>query len=676
MRSTRWYVEPYDKNDPKSVQIAEYIEENLFSGPPKGLSTHWDDFIRLTCLMFPFGHSVFEKVYEVDNKGYAKWKKFAERPQETIKDFTYDEKGGPIFIEQYAAGTSFVQIPVENSLIFTHRKEGGRLHGISALRAPYKHWFIKDFLLKISNIGIEKNYVGTPVARLPENIVEGDKEEAEKIVSNLRSGQDAGVVLPYGFTLDMFEGKRTAVEVLPYIQYQDEMIAKAFLAHFLQLGTGSVGSFALGKDQSDFFLMSLNAQGNYICNTINSYAIPQLVDYNWDVEGYPKLRCDKVGGRDTTGLITGVSSLVAQQIILPDQGLEEFMRDVLALPEVDEDTIRGGPAEAFAQTVDADGNSINPQPNKPAAKKPVTPEDGPPKLDHKVVPVDEDESIKATECGCGGKQLSDNAGIKWRRDLTVYEKRIKFADIKDEFDTSEAEFVKQGTSILGEQFAPFLKQLAILIQEGKWEEISNLTINNGPLLTYVESYLTGLFNFGVGQTADELDTEAPDTVPDVNKQLIAVRSATVAEKTIVLLRSKVIFDTLNSVESGTKPKDAVKQAEQGLKDVMKKELDGHATVQTAWAINSGRHFVAGDSGVKVAQYSAILDDRTCALCRELDGQIFDVTSKEFKKFTPPVHNRCRCIFAYIMPDEANPPDPNFKPPSDDIVQRHGSFVPK
>ena len=41
IRSTRWYVEPYNKNNPKDVQIAEFIEENLFSGPPKGMTVHW-----------------------------------------------------------------------------------------------------------------------------------------------------------------------------------------------------------------------------------------------------------------------------------------------------------------------------------------------------------------------------------------------------------------------------------------------------------------------------------------------------------------------------------------------------------------------------------------------------------------------------------------------------------
>lgn len=342
IRSTRWYVEPWS-NSAKDKEIAEFVEENLFSGPPNGMTIHWDDFLRLALLMHPFGHSIFEKVYEVDSHGFAKWRKFAERPHETIKDFKYDETGGPLAVEQYGRGTAYVTLPIDDLLIFTHRREGGRLQGIPVLRAVYKHWFIKDFLYKILNIGIERNLVGTPVIKLPESPAEGDKEEAEKIVTNLRSGEESGAVVPFGFDLSLFEGKRGLVEVLPYIQYQDLMIVRSGLAHFLQLGSGDVGSYALSEDQSDLFLMSLNSSADYVANNINSYAIPQLVGYNWDVEGYPTLAHEPVGGRGKQNLIKGVRELVDGKIVLPDKELEEFMRDLLGLPEPGKETRAGGP---------------------------------------------------------------------------------------------------------------------------------------------------------------------------------------------------------------------------------------------------------------------------------------------------------------------------------------------
>ena len=636
IRSTRWYVEPYDKNNPKDVQIAEFIEENLFSGPPVGMTIHWDDFLRLALLMLPFGHSVFEKVYEVDSRGYAKWRKFAERPHETIKDFKYDERGGPMHVEQYVAGASFVEIPIDNCLIFTHRKEGGRLHGIPILRAAYKHWFIKDFLLKITNIGIERNHVGTPVCGLPDSPQEGDKEEAQKIVQNLRSGETAGVVRPAGFTLDMFEGKRVAIEVLPYIRYQDEMIAKAGLAQFLQAGTGGTGSFALSKDQSDFFLMSLSAQANYICDTINSYAIPQLVDYNWDVEGYPKLCCDKVGGRNTEGIIKGVTELVGGKVILPDRGLEEFMRDLLELPEIDEETARGG--------------------------IPPTPPDLEPDPTSELEPKKASEPKKFTE-------------MTWRRDLTKYEQRINLSEIDQKFDTAEAEFVAQGLGITIEQLSVFLAQAAALAAAGKWHEITELTIDGAALTAYTISFMAEMFGFGAGQAAEELGTESPD-MPDDVKQIAALKAATVTDKVMAGLQAVAVFELLNAVESGQKPKDAVKDIKKTLENAAKKDLEGHATVQTAWGVNAGRDYVAGEAGVKRIQYSAILDRRTCVLCKKLDGMILEAGTPEAKKFKPPIHGNCRCLYAYVLPEEQPQPEVTFVSPPEDLIEKHGHLVTK
>ena len=642
IRSTRWYVEPWNKNNPKDVQIAEFIEENLFSGPPKGMTVHWDDFLRLALLMLPFGFSAFEKVYEVDTHGYAKWRKFAERPHETIKDFKYDERGGPLHVEQYVAGASFVEIPMDSSLIFTHRKEGGRLHGISVLRAAYKHWFIKDFLLKITNIGIEKNHVGTPVVNLPESLNEGDKEVAEKITRNLRSGEDAGVVLPHGFELDMFEGKRVAIEVLPYIRYQDEMIAKAGLAQFLQAGTGNVGSFALAKDQSDFFLMALNAQVKYFCDVINSYAIPQLVDLNWDVEGYPYLKHDNVGGRNTDGIIKGTKELVGGSIILPDQGLEEFMRDLLGLPEIDKKTTRGGPMAV--------------PPGAPAP--PETTE----------TPVTSPETKKANEA----KRFTE---ITWRRDLTTYEKRINLAEIDRKFDTAEAEFVAQGLGLTLEQLSVFLTQAAALAAAGKWDEIAKLTVDGAALTAYTIAFLANLFGFGAGQAAGELDAEAAD-MPESVKQIAALKAATVTDKVLTALKAVAIFELVNAVESGQKPKDAVKDIKKTLENAAKKDLEGHATVQTAWGVNSGRDYVAGEAGVKRIQYSAILDRRTCVLCKKLDGMIIEAGTPEAKKFKPPIHGNCRCLYAYVLPEEQPQPKVTFVPPPDDLIEKHGHLVTK
>jgi hypothetical protein len=59
-------------------------------------------------------------------------------------------------------------------------------------------------------------------------------------------------------------------------------MAKACLAQFLDLGTsGERGSFALSRDKSLFFYQSLEAVLEDIADNINSYLIPDLVQYNF-----------------------------------------------------------------------------------------------------------------------------------------------------------------------------------------------------------------------------------------------------------------------------------------------------------------------------------------------------------------------------------------------------------
>lgn len=632
IRSARWYVEPYS-NSSKDKQIAEFIEENLFSGPPLGMTVHWDDFLRLALSMFAFGHSIFEKVYEVDDDGYVKWRKFAERPQDTIHEFYYDEVGGPEYIEQWLSAKGKVKIPIDDLLVFTYRKEKGDLRGISVLRAVYKHWFIKDFLYRITNIGLERNLVGTPVLTLPEQTQDGDDEVAQGIVTSLRSGEEAGVTLPHGWVLDLFEGKRNiSAEVMSYIEHHDLMIVRAGLAQFLNLGSKEVGSFALSKDQSDLFLMSLNASANYVANTINSYAIPQLVDYNWDVEGYPKLKHDPIGGQDHSKLINGVKALVDGKVIVPDTDLEGFMRDLMGLPEKAKDA------------------------NQPTGQA---------------------NQVQASECGCSPhheRVTLAEGERKWRRDLTTYEKRINLAEIERKWDTVEKQFVDQGKELGQKQIAALVQEIQKLAEAGQWNKIAELEVKyQGEAAKFIKAFLADLVDFGADQAAEELKIDKPGISRETRQQLDA-RAALVAGLMASRLKARVGFEFLNQLAGGATVKEAAYRAKQAGESVLETDLAGHASAQVNYAVNKGRDLAAEKAKAQLAQYSAILDERVCPLCEWLDGRIIELDNPDFDRFTPPIHNNCRCIWAYVLPDEEPQPEVTWETPPPNLVEQFGNLV--
>jgi len=337
LRSTQWFIKSYDGSN-EAKKISQYIEESLFGDYPNGIQGGFDEFLKNVCTMFQFGHSVFEKVFEVKNN-YLKWNKFAVRPQSTIYEFLYDKVGDIRGITQELVGQGFklVDININKLLIFSHDKQQGNFEGISAIRSAYKHWSIKDFLYKILNVGVERNLVGTPTLKLPENYTQNDFELAKEIVTDLRSSEFGGVTLPNGFDLSMFEGKRTLIDVLPYIEYQDRLISKSILAQFMDLGSSSSGSFALSYDQSQMFLLMLESSAKNICNIINSHAIPELVNHNFDSTLYPKLTFKPLNsGR----LINVLKTLTDGNLVIPDTDLEEWLRDMLDLPDkkVDDNT--------------------------------------------------------------------------------------------------------------------------------------------------------------------------------------------------------------------------------------------------------------------------------------------------------------------------------------------------
>lgn len=332
IRATQWFMKPKD-DSPEAKKISDYIEKCLFGGFGEGLNLGFDDFIKNVTTMFQFGHSMFEKVFEIKDS-FIKWKKFAVRPQSTINDIFYDEVGDVIGIEQHMIGKDWkkVNIPISKLLLFSHDMQQGDVRGMSVLRAAYKHWAIKDFLYKIINVGIERNLVGTPVLKMPENYTQDDKALAEDIVTTLRSSEFGGVSMPETFLLEMFEGKRTLVDVLPYINHQDELISKAILAQFMNLGSGSgsSGSFALSSDQSNLFLMMLDSSAKNIANIVNTHAIPEMVNYNFSSNLYPKIVFKPM---NSTKLITTLKTLVDGKIVLPDDDLEGYIRDMLDLPD-------------------------------------------------------------------------------------------------------------------------------------------------------------------------------------------------------------------------------------------------------------------------------------------------------------------------------------------------------
>ena len=89
IRRTKWRIDPNGARPEVARQVADDMglplvgEENMPVLRTRDRFS-WAEHLRLSLLMLPFGHSVFEQVYRIDERGLARLRKLAWRPPKTI----------------------------------------------------------------------------------------------------------------------------------------------------------------------------------------------------------------------------------------------------------------------------------------------------------------------------------------------------------------------------------------------------------------------------------------------------------------------------------------------------------------------------------------------------------------------------------------------------------------
>ncbi|AZS46666.1 phage portal protein family protein [Microbacterium oxydans] len=302
------------------------------------------EFLRLALLSLVYGHSYFEQVYD-QSTGATHLAKLAWRPPRTISNIEVARDGGLVAIEQGGLmGSGKVRIPVDRLVAFVHEREGANWLGESLLRSAYKMWILKDRVLRIQALTAERNGLGMPVFTVGEP-PEGDFDEmvawldAEikrglEIVKQARAGEAAGVSLSKGSTFQFVGVSGKLPDTDKPIRYYDEQIARAVLAHFLNLGT-ETGSWALGSTFANFFTDSLNAVAQSMADVIQQHVIEDLVDHNWGpAEPAPRIVPAAIGEQQQI-TAEAIKVLIESGAVTVDDSLRAYVRDKFGLPVED-----------------------------------------------------------------------------------------------------------------------------------------------------------------------------------------------------------------------------------------------------------------------------------------------------------------------------------------------------
>lgn len=359
IRRTGWRIDPNGARDEVVQLVADDLGLQVQGEPDRPVVRtrdrfSWPEHLRLALLMLVFGHSPFEQVYRIDDAGRARLRKLGWRPPRTISKVDVAADGGLVALEQHGAdgGGKPSRMEVDRLVVYVNEREGGNWLGSSLLRPAYKFWMLKDRLLRVQAQSGDRNGMGIPIYEGAEPPTFGtlpEREEWQKndiagglsIAKAIRSGNNAGASIPHGAKLTL-QGVSGALPDLDRpIRYYDEMVARAVLANFLNLGgDNSTGSYALGETFADFFTLSLQTVAQDIATTATQHIVEDLVDLNWgEHEPAPKIVFDEIGSRHPA-TAEGIRALVECGALTADDKLEQHLRTMYSLPSADPDTAR------------------------------------------------------------------------------------------------------------------------------------------------------------------------------------------------------------------------------------------------------------------------------------------------------------------------------------------------
>ena len=354
VRQVRFDVEPASDEE-RDFRAAKFVEQCM-----NDMSVSWQDTLSEMLSFLTYGFSYHEIVYKRRlgarngsqssrySDGLIGWRDFPVRAQDSLVRWEYDDGDELIGMVQ-AAPPDFEErfIPLDKAIHLRTKSRKANPEGVSILRTCYRDYFFKKNLQETEGIGAERGAVGMPVLTPPEgvNIWDDDPDsrallsQAEELVRNVRRDNVDGVVLPYGWKLELMSGGGRQIDLGAIIERYDRRIAMSVLADFIMLGSNSAGSYALSSDKTELFSLALGTYLDIICDAFNTQAIPRLFDMNRrafaGLKELPKMVHGDVEKPDLDKLGSFIERMTGSGLIKPNARTEKYVRRLAELPEDD-----------------------------------------------------------------------------------------------------------------------------------------------------------------------------------------------------------------------------------------------------------------------------------------------------------------------------------------------------
>jgi phage gp29-like protein len=316
---------------PKYDKHTEFIK-NSFN---EWLEGSFSDVMIELLTFLKYGYVVAEQNYEYEgNSVYLKNIKV--RAPHTF-EFHPDEYGNlpkDTGLRQHQNPGGLVPLPIDKFITYSYRMEFSNYYGKSDLLEAYRDWFLKDQMVKMEAIYLEK-YASPPIVGKHENM---NPLEIQKLMTVLKTMRSSGaIVVPKTVEFEFLNAVANGGNAFrKSIEAKDNAISKAILMP-TELGYNKVdnGSNAKAQTQFEVFLWSVeNIRKAVEEAIINEQIIKPLIYYNFgEQEKYPYFKFNPLKEKDKMALFSTWIEVLKIKAALPTREDEDYIRKTLEMPE-------------------------------------------------------------------------------------------------------------------------------------------------------------------------------------------------------------------------------------------------------------------------------------------------------------------------------------------------------
>ena len=321
-----WKVQPVDEKNSEAVRLAELTEDIMHD-----MIRSWTSVIRRSAMYKLYGFDVQEWTAKQRPDGVIGYKNISPRPQGTIKQWDTDEEGNVTMIVQRPPqdGTNRF-MPREKVIYMVDQSISDSPEGIGLFRHIAPHANILKTYEKLEGVGFETDLRGIPIARAPvvalqrlvsEGVMPQAKADAmlatvETFIENHYRNAKTGFVFDSAvyttadekanptrnpmWDIELLKGDSGSLtDLAAAITRKTHGIARILGVEHLLLGEAKQGSFALSRDKTNNFFLTVNSTLEELAQQYeHDFLLPLWRMNGWDEDLLPELAPEPVQFRD------------------------------------------------------------------------------------------------------------------------------------------------------------------------------------------------------------------------------------------------------------------------------------------------------------------------------------------------------------------------------------------